>query len=226
MDIKSLLIEWNQKKWEEKNRMMYSSVEQNIWPWYSNEADPDVLQYLQVNLPIGARILDLGTCSGGQAIALAELGYQVVGTDISETALQKAELAAKSSGLDSVQFLFDDITCSRLPDAEFDVILDRGCFHSICCFAGVEYVQQVLRLLKPEGVLLLKTMSDQEHRFVEYNQIGSQKIPMPYHFSPQQLRRALEGYFKILAIHESYFYSQVTTPPARAYLSIMKPLVC
>lgn len=224
MGVKDLLIEWNQRKWEEKNRMMYAEGhEQNLWPWFSDELDPDVLSIIQQYFPQGGRVLDLGTCSGGQAIALAKLGYEVVGTDISETALQKAEVAAARAGLTNIKFLLDDITRSKLEPHQFDLVLDRGCFHSICCFAGVEYVQQVRKLLKPSGILLLKTMSDQERRFVEYNQIGNQKIPMPYHFSPVQITQSLGDFFEIIKIEESYFFSRVTTPPAKAYLSLLSP---
>ncbi len=224
MGVKDLLIEWNQRKWEEKNRMMYDQGrEENQWPWFSDELDPDVEMLIKQLIPRGARVLDLGTCSGGQAIALAKLGYKLLGTDISETALAKAKFAAARAGVDDIEFVLDDITRSALDDQSFDVILDRGCFHSICCFAGVEYVQQVRRLLKPNGILLLKTMSDQEPRFIEYNQIGNQKIPMPYHFSPAQITQSLGEYFDIKSIDESYFFSRVTNPPAKAYLTVLSP---
>ncbi|HTF95868.1 MAG TPA: class I SAM-dependent methyltransferase [Cellvibrio sp.] len=223
MNIKELLIQWNQRKWEEKNRMMYAEKgSSNQWPWYNEDLDPDILIYIKESGLNNAKILDLGTCSGSQAIALAKLGFDVVGTDISETALKKAVIAKEREIGLSVNFLLDDITQSNLPDANFDLILDRGCFHSICCFAGVEYVKNVQRILKPGGILLLKTMSAKETRFVEYNQIGSQKIPMPYHFEEDQLRKALGDFFNIVSIKESFFYSAVVNPPAKAYLSIIQ----
>jgi ubiquinone/menaquinone biosynthesis C-methylase UbiE len=223
MNVKDLLIQWNQRKWEEKNRMMYTEGDgSNQWPWFSETLDPDILDYLQKNITPPAHVLDLGTCSGSQAIALARLGYEVVGSDISDTALNRANNALQAEPGLSVKFLHDDITQTSLPEKTFDVILDRGCFHSICCFAGVEYAKNIQRILKPGGVVLLKTMSAKEDRFIEYNQIGNQKIPMPYHFEESQLRQSLGDFFEIESISDSYFYSSVVTPPARAYLTVLK----
>ena len=223
MNVKDLLIQWNQRKWEEKNRAMYSESDSvNQWPWYNDDLDPDILEFLQKNNLQSVRILDLGTCSGTQAIALARLGYDVIGTDISDTALERAHKLKNQEPCLAVQFFHDDITSSKLPDDYFDVILDRGCFHSICCFAGVEYSRNIVRILKPTGVVLLKTMSVKEARFVDYNQIGNQKIPMPYHFDEIQLRKSLGDFFEIKSISESFFYSAVVNPPAKAYLTVLQ----
>lgn len=223
MNIKDLLIDWNQKKWEEKNREMYQATDKNQWPWFSETLDEDILAIIQKVASSDAKILDLGTCSGAQAIALARLGYSVIGSDISETALAKAEAAlTKESNLD-IAFVLDDITHSKFEAGQFDIILDRGCFHSICCFAGLEYAKEVQRILAPNGLLLLKTMSAKEERFVDYNTIGNQKIPMPYHFEERQIRESLSDFFDIESINDSYFYSDVVNPPAKALLSLLRP---
>jgi 2-polyprenyl-3-methyl-5-hydroxy-6-metoxy-1,4-benzoquinol methylase len=73
--------------------------------------------------------LDLGTGPGTQAMALAERGFQVTATDLSVTAIQKAQKQAQEKGL-NVSFVQDDILNSTL-DQKFDFVLDRGCFHGV-----------------------------------------------------------------------------------------------
>lgn len=223
MKSKELLFDWNRNKWEEKNRHMYAETTENIWPWFNEALDPDILGFLQKKGITSGRILDLGTCSGSQALELAQLGYQVVGTDISQTALDKAiTLNKKLPPSAQAEFLIDDILKSKLEDSSFDVILDRGCFHSICCFGGPEYIHHISRILKADGVVILKTMSILEERFVDYNYFGSYRVPMPYHFKKEELEDFFSKDFEICLIEESFFYSAVVNPPAKAWLTILQ----
>ena len=154
MTTKRQLQDWNKKKWEHKNHAMYETYAQNKWPWFNDKLDPDIDEYLLANKLSGLDVLDLGTCSGSQGIELARRGHRVVGTDISETALDRAKLAAAAAAADSaaglaITFLYDDIAESRLIDNHFDLFLDRGCYHSIASFNHEEYVASLKRVLRP-----------------------------------------------------------------------------
>ncbi|WDE07086.1 class I SAM-dependent methyltransferase [Thalassomonas viridans] len=215
-------IKWNEAKWESKNQQMYQGKSDNRWPWFSEELDPDIGDFLQVHNIHSAKMLDLGTCSGSQAIALAKMGYQVVGSDISGTALAKAKNKAQNLPWQSqVEFVLDDILDSRLAPGQFDFILDRGCFHSVCCISTKKYIANLLKLLKPDGKVLLKTMSLQETRFSDYDVFAGQKIPMPYRFDDEILHNVFSESFHIEKITDSYFYSSVIKPPARAKLAVL-----
>src|SRR5688572_26972475 len=100
MVTKRELQDWNRRKWEHKNHAMYEKYAQNQWPWFSDKLDPDIEAYLADNGMEGLDILDVGTCSGSQGIELARRGHRVVGTDVSDTALERARLAAaRETGL-------------------------------------------------------------------------------------------------------------------------------
>src|SRR3978361_34687 len=72
-------------------------------------------------LPAG-RALDLGCGEGGDAMWLAERGWQVTAVDISETALQRAAAAAQGRGIrDRVVFERHDLSDS-FPEGTYDVI--------------------------------------------------------------------------------------------------------
>lgn len=68
------------------------------------------------------RALDLGCGEGGDTVWLAEHGWQVVGVDISETALGRAAAAAGERGLtDRVRLVQMDLS-EAFPDGTFDLV--------------------------------------------------------------------------------------------------------
>lgn len=222
MITKRQLQDWNKQKWERKNHAMYEQNGQNKWPWFSDKLDPDIDEQLLAMGSSGLDILDLGTCSGSQAIQLARRGHRVVGTEISETALEQAKLAAAGqSGLE-ISFLIDDIAESRLGDGRFDVVLDRGCYHCICSFNHEEYVANIRRVLRPGGVFLLKVMSSEEQRYMSYDKVGGREVQMPFHFTEKQLQTLFSPHFDIEQMRDSFFYTVTRDEPARARFLIMR----
>ncbi len=230
MTMKTLqeLIHWNANKWEVKNKLMYTDGKtDNQWPWFNEELDPDVFDYFNSNNIASAKILDLGTCSGSQALELAKLGHTLVGTDISETALNKArDLAKKLPAGTKIEFVLDDVLVTKLAKNQFDYILDRGCFHSVCYFGAKEYIENVYRLLKPDGKIILKTMSAKETRFVNYDEFHGKQMLMPCRFDKALVEKIFSTFFNIEKIEDSFFYSAHVNPPAQAVLTVLskKPL--
>ena len=222
MTTKRQLQDWNKRKWERKQHAMYETYAQNKWPWFNERLDPDIDEYLLANGLNGLDILDVGMCGGSQGIELARRGHRVVGTDISETALERAKLAAAADTGLAISFLIDDIAESRLNDSQFDLVLDRGCYDSICSFNHEEYVASVRRVLRPGGVLLLKTVSSEERRFIAYDKVGGREVQMPFHFTAEQLQTLMSPHFVIEQMRDSYFYSSVLDEPARARFVIMR----
>jgi 2-polyprenyl-3-methyl-5-hydroxy-6-metoxy-1,4-benzoquinol methylase len=222
MITKRQLQDWNKQKWEHKQHAMYEKYGRNKWPWFFDKLDPDLEEYLRANGLNGLDILDLGACSGSQSIELARRGHRVVGTEISQTAMEQAKLAAAREPELAISFLIDDIAESRLNDNQFDLAIDRGCYDSICSFNHEEYVASVRRVLRPGGALLLKSMSIEERRFIAYDKVGGREVQMPFHFTAEQLRNLMSPHFVIEQICDSYFYSSVLDEPARAHFVILR----
>lgn len=89
----------------------------SIW---SGRVNPELAREVD-DLPPG-RALDLGCGEGGDAIHLALRGWEVVGVDVSPTALSRAAAAASGAGVaDRITFERHDLAHS-FPAGSFDLV--------------------------------------------------------------------------------------------------------
>ena len=190
---------------------LYKIVEVEKMPWYHPALDHDFERIFKERHILKGTVLDLGTGPGTQAIALAERGFKVMATDISESAIKKASEAILGKGL-SIDFLQDDIVETKL-DETFDVILDRGCFHVLEESKRAAYVRNMNRLLKKGGCLLLKTFSAKESM-----QDG------PHRFTPQDIRAIFSPVFTVCSSEESFFMGNHKPNPCALFCVLQKPL--
>ena len=65
--------------------------------------------------------LDLGTGPGTQAMWLAKRGYKVIGSDLSDAAINRAKNVYANEK--NVDFIVDNILNSKFKDSEFDYFL-------------------------------------------------------------------------------------------------------
>jgi ubiquinone/menaquinone biosynthesis C-methylase UbiE len=97
-------------------------------------------------------VLDLGCGLAVETRYLAEQGMVAVGVDLSAEALRMGSTAPGRA-----HFVRADIRCLPFPDATFDAILDRFCFHWVLPDDEPKYEAEARRVLKPHGRLLLRT---------------------------------------------------------------------
>ncbi len=129
----------------------------HITPWDTGISPPELLEFLDASPP--GRALDLGCGTGTNAITMAHHGWDVTAIDHSTRAIQIAKGKIKSEGL-HIDFRRGDVT--RLDEIvePFDLILDIGCYHGLSSSAKARYLENLTRLLKPEGTFLLYTWLD------------------------------------------------------------------
>lgn len=191
--------------WEQ----LYREKNVESMPWFSPELDSDLDQALtKLNLNAGTA-LDLGTGPGTQAIALAERGFQVTATDVSDTAVRNVLAKAQEKGL-NINPKQDDVLNTQL-DQTFDFIFDRGCFHVLSPESRQEYVQVVDRLLKPGGYLFLKCFSHLETR-----EEG------PYRFTSEEIKQIFSSHFNLCSAEETVYHGTLEPLPRALFCILQK----
>jgi SAM-dependent methyltransferase len=98
--------------------------------------------------------LDLGCGEGGDAVWLAEHGWQVTAVDISDTALQRAAELAESRGVsDRIEFAQHDLAES-FPEGTFDLISAQF-LHSKLPLDRPRILKHAAGVVRPQGVLVV-----------------------------------------------------------------------
>lgn len=186
----------------------YDQMPIDKMPWYHAELDSDLAEALKVTELSGKKALDLGTGPGTQAIELARLGYQMTGSDLSESAIRQAAELAEKAGV-SADWVTDNVLATQL-QGPFDFIFDRGCFHVLPPDTRAQYVNTVADLLSPEGTLFLKCFSR-----LQPSEVG------PYRFTPEQVRDIFSSRFELVSIQETVYQGQLEDLP-KALFSVLK----
>jgi ubiquinone/menaquinone biosynthesis C-methylase UbiE len=104
----------------------------------------------------GARVLDLGSGSGTDSFAAAQLAGprgSVVGVDMTPEQLAKARQVGAAAGLDTVRFVEGYIERPPVPDGAFDAVVSNGVINLSADKAAV--FESVARALGPGGRLAL-----------------------------------------------------------------------
>lgn len=112
----------------------------------------------------GERVLDVGCGAGGSTLALAEAvgpSGGVLGLDLSEPLLARAEERRRELGLGHVRFQRGDAEDHPLPAEAFDLVASR---FGVMFFADpVAAFRNLARALRPDGRLVFVAWAGPEH---------------------------------------------------------------
>ncbi len=140
---------------------VYLQSSPGLLPWNAGGPDADLVRLVNEGaIPVG-QALDIGTGPGHDAVFLIQKGFNVIGIDISPTALKLARETASNAGLFGF-FQVGDIRQIPVEDRFIDFAYDRGCFHVLAPEDRPQAVREVHRVLRKGGLYLLKVFSDKE----------------------------------------------------------------
>lgn len=108
-------------------------------------------------VPYGANVLDCAAGTGELSLAASEKAESVLCTDLSENMLKTARKKAKACRADNISFDSRNIFDLKDPDCTYDVVIAGNVLHLLTNPQGA--VQELLRVLKPGGKLLLPTFT-------------------------------------------------------------------
>jgi SAM-dependent methyltransferase len=180
-------------------------------PWYNENLDYDLEEGLNRRKISSGKFLDLGTGPATQSVLLAKRGFKVIGSDLSESAVNRARNVYADEK--NVNFIVDDILNSKLRENDFDYVFDRGCFHVLLPADRQTYISKIKQILKDNGIVFLKCFSDKEPR-----QEG------PYKFSQDGIRDLFSKYFMIDSIKETVYQGTLDPFPKALFAVMIKKL--
>ncbi len=166
----------------------------------------------------GMKILDLGTGEGKNAAYFAERGAEVFALDISDVAIENA--ISKYGFFKNIHFLVADFGKKlNFEDESFDIVLDVTSSNSLDSNARQVYIEEVNRVLKPEGyffvrALLLDGDKNAKKLLKEHpgKEPGTYILPelglQEKVFSMQEFKSMYSKYFKIVNIYTETHYSK------------------
>lgn len=177
-------------------------------PWDTDEPDPHLTELVRAGIVGPGRALEIGSGTGTNAVWLAGEGFEVVGVDIAERAVEMAR--ARAGRAPRVSFLHADFLADEAVQGPFDFVFDRGAFH---VFDEAEerarFAARVASLLRPDGLWL--------------SVIGSTEGPAreqgPPRRSALDIVTAIEPVLEIVSLRSSEFHGDDRAPRAWACLS-------
>lgn len=106
--------------------------------------------------PASIRLLDVPAGTGRVSIPLAEIGAQVHGVDITERMVRKAREKATAKRLDNIGFRVANGRQLPFANGTFDIVTSFKFFHLIPNAEKRLFLQEMARVLKPGGRLIVE----------------------------------------------------------------------
>jgi SAM-dependent methyltransferase len=198
----------NEMTIEERYRQRYKSGDT---PWDVGRADFNLIEVVTEKPIPSCRVLDIGCGTGDNSLWLAQNHFQVIGTDTSDIALEKAREKASKANVEC-DFILVDFLKNKIEGAPFGFVFDRGCFHSFSSENDRRrFAQNISAHLEESGLWLTIAGNADEHR----------QVPGPPQRTAGDIVLAVEPYFEVLSLTSSHFGSNHPNPP-RAWRCLMK----
>src|SRR5208283_3406873 len=151
----------------------YESGEYKHWEF--SYPSPELVALAAANMPErNARVLDIGSGGGTDAIFMAQRGFKVAGVDISLAALKIAGKRAKKARA-KVDWLRGSVLELPICSGSIDFITDRGLFHLLEDVDRPRYAEELFRVLKDNGHALIRGKST-ETAHEQFNPITEKVI--------------------------------------------------
>ncbi len=167
----------NYSEWDE----IYRKNPLDTLGWELGWPRPILVEYAEKGAIPRGKALDLCCGAGTNTVYLAEKGFDVVGIDVSPTAVEYAQAQAAQAHI-NVAFIVESFLELTFEYSVFDFVFDMGCFHHVEPEDRDKFISGVRRVLKSGGLYMLTCFSYQN---------GSAWN----HFTEQQLKEFFGEFF-------------------------------
>jgi len=110
-------------------------------------------------------VLDLGCGAGRHCVSLAQKGFEVVGVDISGSALRLASKWAKDESLTNVAFVRGAMTSIPFLGDSFGAVVSVSVIHHAVKRDILKTIAEIRRVLRDDGIFLANLISVNDPRY-------------------------------------------------------------
>jgi ubiquinone/menaquinone biosynthesis C-methylase UbiE len=167
--------------------------------WTNNNYTQEFLHFARM-LPHKGMVLDVGSGRGHMSFLLADLGMKVIGLDyIEELTRKNNELVKEQGYAGNVAFKTGDILSLPFQEESFDVVVDVETLQHIHPKDWQTYADEIFKVLKPGGFLLLVELSKKTENFLGFEPIKEttgnfEYEGLLYHFFDRREYEEMFGY--------------------------------
>ncbi len=138
---------------------IYKTKQANEVGWYQPVPTTSLEFLKQFNIPVTAKVIDIGGGDSFFVDHLLDLGYQdITVLDISETAITRAKERLGDAS-EKIKWIVADAVNFK-SEEKYDFWHDRAAFHFLTKDREVEkYVETVQQSMNPTGILIIGTFS-------------------------------------------------------------------
>lgn len=181
---------------------------------------PELCEGFKTNKALATTVLDLGSGTGRNSFYFAKMGANVVGLEISETAIKMAHENAKNAGLIIEYYKRSIGEKFNLGDEEFDIVLDITSSNSLTETEREIYMSETYRVLNKGGYFFVKALckdGDANAKYLLKNNPGKEKdtYVMPEVgvtervWSKEDFCETYEKFFKVIHLEKKTSYTRI-----------------
>ncbi len=197
--------------WQENRKVVESYFEEQYnqelsikeTPWVTGAVGIVLLKkVISGKIDVGLKVLEIGCGVGTESVYLSRQGMDVTAVDFNENALNKAKHLAKFYSTD-VDFIHEDFLEIDIESISknFDLVIDKNCFHHIPVSDRTKYASNVFNILKKNGLFFLRGFS---------NDIPPSKTgDGPFRLTSDDLINTFKPFF---IINEMYKFKNIPLP--------------
>jgi len=178
---------------------IYRAVPLEKIPW-NDETPPKLLvELIDTGKVSPCRAIELGCGAGGNAIYLAQRGFEVTAVDFSPTAIKLARKNAKT-GNAKCRFVVADVIkqLDGFTD-KWDFALEWSLLHHILPLHRGKYVENLCRILNPKAKYLSLSFSEKDTGFGSEGKCRKSSLGTALYFSSEdELKKLFERHFQII----------------------------
>jgi cyclopropane fatty-acyl-phospholipid synthase-like methyltransferase len=171
--------------------------------WTKSEPPAELVELVENEKLAPCKAIDIGCGEGFYSIYMASQGFDVLGIDLSERAIEYAKGNAERIK-HRIRFMAIDVSSLLELKETFDFILEWSVLHHIMPPQRQNYIKDVSKILNKGGKYLSVCFSDKSHEVVgsgkkyAISPVGTRL----YYSSQHELRELYDPFFKVIESKE------------------------